>query len=252
MELTARRMDVPPGGGSFSLPRLAVGVFLVGQDTHRVAVGSDRKRLVPLPELAGWVLPPGISGVCEFDEAHSYLTVEFANSLLHDVGYDSRRHFEPAFGHLDPLLVQLVHRAVLEREGASTLYRETMDLALAAHLTRLVQPIEASISAIDDVRLRRAVGYLQDNLASDLSLEALAAEAAMSRFHFARAFRTTFGQSPLQYVIRQRIERAKILLVTTRVPIAEVAARVGYQDVSRFGRHFKRQVGVTPGAFRKH
>jgi len=58
------------------------------------------------------------------------------------------------------------------------------------------------------------------------------------------------GLSPLQYVIRTRIESAMVLLRTTRLPVAEIAWRVGYGDVSRFGQHFRRQTGTTPAAFR--
>ena len=125
-----------------------------------------------------------------------------------------------------------------------------MELALAAHLAHLLSSRTDGAAAVDDRRLQRAVAYIHDNIAEELSLDEIASEAAISRFHFVRAFRKAFGISPYQYVIHERMERAKILLKTTRLPVAEVAARVGYDDVSRFGRHFRRHVGTTPAAFR--
>src|SRR5690242_7830413 len=85
----SHRMEVPAGGGAFALPRLTVGLFLVGQDSHRIALGSDRKRHIPLAAGEGWILPPDSDGVCEFDAPHSYATLELTDSLLADAGFDS-------------------------------------------------------------------------------------------------------------------------------------------------------------------
>jgi AraC family transcriptional regulator len=243
-------MEVPAGGGAFALSRLTVGLFLVGQDRHRIALGSDKRRHIPLAAGEGWILPSGSVGVCEFDEPHVYATLELTGSLLDDAGFDMKRGFVPAVGRLDPLLAELVRNAASAKE-TSALYRDTMDLAAAAHLVRILQPQPLPGIDIADRRMRRALAYIDDNLAEDMTLDALASEAAMSRYHFSRAFAKAVGLSPLQYVISQRMELARMMLSTRRASVAEVALRVGYEDVSRFSRHFRRHVGMTPGAFRK-
>ena len=91
--------------------------------------------------------------------------------------------------------------------------------------------------------------FIQDNLASDLSLDAIAQEAGLSCYHFARLFTEAFGIAPHQYVIQARVERAKLLITQSRLPLGEVAQHVGFSDQSHFTRHFKRLVGVTPRAF---
>jgi AraC family transcriptional regulator len=248
----ASRLDVPPGGGAFEMPRLAIGIFLVDQDSHRIAVGSDKKARVPLRADDGWILPAGSSGICEFDEPLSYLKLELLDTLLEDVGFDHSRDFKPVVGVIDPLLTQLVRHAVSNEHAASSLYLDTMNLAVAAHLSHLLSPPHPFAAPVDDKRLRRALAYIHDNIADDLALDAIAAEAAMSRFHFVRAFTKAQGRTPLQYVICQRMELAKVLLRTTRLPIAVVAANVGYDDASRFTQHFRRHTGTTPGLFRPH
>ncbi|WP_246621488.1 MULTISPECIES: AraC family transcriptional regulator [Rhizobium] len=248
--LTAGRLDLPAGGGAFAIPRLAIGLFLVDQDRHRIAVGSDRKRVVPLRAGDGWILPAGSSGTCEYDDELSFLRVDLSDALLKDVGFD-RAVFNPVVGSLDPLLVQFVRHAASLRDAPQSLYRDTMNLAVAAHLAQLLSPAPLSSIGVEDRRLRRALAYIHDNLTEDLSLDDMASEAAMSRFHFVRIFTAALGTSPLQYVIRERMERAKVLLRTTGVPVAAVAIRVGYDDVSRFGRHFRRSTGLTPAAFRR-
>lgn len=248
--LVAETLHVPPGGGAFALPRLTVGVFLVNQSGHRIAVGSDRKRSVPLSAGEGWILPAGASGICEYDDALSYLKLELPEALLDDVGFDRSMGFNPIVGPLDPLLLQFAHHAASTAQAAQSLYRDTMDLAAAAHLAHLLMPVPDVASTIEDRRLRRALAYIHDNIAADLSLEEIASEAAMSRFHFVRAFTRKLGRSPLQYVIHERMELAKLLLMTTSAPVGIVAAKVGYEDSSRFARHFRRHTGVAPAAFR--
>ncbi|MGL4239044.1 helix-turn-helix domain-containing protein [Tabrizicola sp.] len=105
---------------------------------------------------------------------------------------------------------------------------------------------------MDDRRIRLAVEFINDYLAEDISLIEPAEEAAMSAFNFARAFKAATGQSPLQYVIGARIDLAKLLLRTMRLSLSLIALHIGYNDVSRFGQHFRTRVGVTPAAFRAH
>ena len=148
-------------------------------------------------------------------------------------------------GRLDPVVAQMA----LAAEGfaaGGTLYRETMHRAFAARLAWTLAPAPSESVVIDDARLRRAVDWIHDHLASDLSLEGMANVAAMSPAHFARAFKAATGASPLRYVIGARQDLAQVLLKTTRIPVAEVAFRVGYNDVSRFGQHFRRRTARRP------
>jgi AraC family transcriptional regulator len=248
--LTSERLHTPPGGGRFAISRLALGLFLVDQERHRIAIGSDKRLHVPLKAGEGWILPAGATGICEYDEALSFLRLEVPENLLADVGFEHHSDFRPVVGAFDPLLAQLAHQAVSIAGHASALYCETMQLALATHLAQILAPAQPRLVGIDDRRLHRALDYIHANLTANLSLEDMAAEAAMSRFHFVRAFTRALGRSPLQYVIHERMELAKLFLKTTRLPISSVAARVGYEDVSRFGQHFRRQTGTTPAAFR--
>src|SRR5690606_10005732 len=87
------------------------------------------------------------------------------------------------------------------------------------------------------------------HLDQNISLAELAAVAHMSEFHFARLFKHTTGLPPYQFVIHQRVERAKRLIATGRLSLAQIAIDVGFSDQSQLHRHFKRLVGVTPKRF---
>ncbi|MBE9181406.1 helix-turn-helix transcriptional regulator [Oculatella sp. LEGE 06141] len=101
-------------------------------------------------------------------------------------------------------------------------------------------------SSRTDVML--ACDYLQAHYTSDISLDTLAAIAGLSRFHFCRVFRKEVGVSSSVYQTQLRIAQAKKLLAQG-YSITEVATTTGFYDQSHFGWHFKRQVGVSPGAY---
>ncbi|MBY0459588.1 MAG: AraC family transcriptional regulator, partial [Gemmataceae bacterium] len=98
---------------------------------------------------------------------------------------------------------------------------------------------------------QRAERFVGENLASPLSVEALAAAAGLSRAHFSRLFKRTCGLSPHEFVLRRRVDRARELLAREPgLTLAEVAAEVGFYDQSHFGARFREQVGLTPAAYR--
>ncbi|MDA8174346.1 MAG: response regulator transcription factor [Nitrospiraceae bacterium] len=99
--------------------------------------------------------------------------------------------------------------------------------------------------------IRRAVNSLEGNFAGETSLESLSAEAGVSKYHFCRTFKKYTGLSPMHYLARVRIERAKELLQSTPFSISAVAAEVGFNDLSSFIKHFKRVAGCTPRTFKR-
>jgi AraC family transcriptional regulator len=94
--------------------------------------------------------------------------------------------------------------------------------------------------------MTRVVAYIEENLGEDLTLGALAGVAYVSRFHFARMFRLSTGCSPMAYVVRRRIERARLQLAQGRQRISDLAADLGFCDQSHFTRIFRRMTGFTP------
>jgi AraC family transcriptional regulator len=99
-------------------------------------------------------------------------------------------------------------------------------------------------------QLRLATDYIETRLGDPLSLEAIAAVPAMSPFRFARAFKEATGQSPRQYVIARRIERAKELLYSSDRSVAEIANLIGFSTQSHFTSVFRQRCGTTPKRYR--
>jgi AraC family transcriptional regulator len=93
--------------------------------------------------------------------------------------------------------------------------------------------------------------YIDDNLAEEIRIADLARLVGLSEGHFHRAFRTSTGRTPLDRVNAARITRAMSILATEDVPVAELAARVGFVSPSYFSRLFRRRTGCSPGALRR-
>lgn len=100
-------------------------------------------------------------------------------------------------------------------------------------------------------RVLRVLSYIHDHPAGDLSLDALADVAAMSRFHWHRVFRAITGETCAQAVRRIRLHRAASWLVQSDKPVAEIAAGIGYPNPKSFARAFSEAYGSTPAEFRK-
>jgi AraC-like DNA-binding protein len=84
-----------------------------------------------------------------------------------------------------------------------------------------------------------------------LDVEALARRAHASAAHFARCFKETFGETPHQYLLTRRVQRAQELLRLTDLSVREVCWAVGYQSLGSFSATFKRIVGMSPSAYRR-
>ncbi|WP_420963730.1 helix-turn-helix domain-containing protein [Brucella sp. IR073] len=239
-----------PGEGGFRFQRVTVGVVLTPLGSHHAAYGSDRRRALPLLPGQGWVFPIGFEGWCRWDEPNEFLNVEIDDGLLSDAGMLALS-FAPRSGTIDALVAQLAVNLHAAGNAAPRLYRDALAVALAAQLAHVTgRPAAKPLAA--EPRVLRALDYAEAHLADDISLDDLAAIAAMSRFHFARAFREAVGMPPHAYVVSRRIERAKDLLRSTRLSVTEIAWRVGYANPGKFAAQFRKLTGATPGAWRGH
>jgi AraC family transcriptional regulator len=94
--------------------------------------------------------------------------------------------------------------------------------------------------------MSRVITHIEENLGEGLTLGTLASVACVSRFHFARMFRLSTGFSPMAYVVRRRVERARLQLMRGYQRLSDLAVELGFCDQSHFTRIFRRMTGVTP------
>ncbi|WP_049974029.1 AraC family transcriptional regulator [Azospirillum sp. B4] len=100
-------------------------------------------------------------------------------------------------------------------------------------------------------QVRRVQGHIRMHLAEAIRIRDVAGLARLSTSYFSRAFRITFGMPFTQYVIHQRMERARHLMATTDDPLSHIALTCGLADQAHLTRLFRQTMGVTPAAWRR-
>ncbi len=190
---------------------------------------------------------------------HLRLSKDLLSRTAEEAGdYDpTRLSLVARSGFQDPLLAQIgfaLWQELEQRSPAGKLYAHTAAQMLAIHLLRHYMSgggtIEEPARGLTHPQMKRVLDIVQDQLSQDLSVEALARQIGFSPYHFARLFRQTTGESPHQFVLRQRIERAQRLLTEGGMSLAHVAMESGFADQSHLTRVFKRHLGLTPRAYR--
>lgn len=167
-------------------------------------------------------------------------------------------------GFQDPLLTQLalaLWRELYEGAPTGKLFAQSAAQLLALHLLRqysapgtgkaVTQAPTQTTQTLTLQQLQRVVAYIRDESCQDLTLDGLAQQVGFSPHHFGRLFRQATGESPHQFVLRERLARARRLLEAKEVRLAQVAVECGFADQSSFTRAFKRVLGVTPSAYRR-
>jgi AraC-like DNA-binding protein len=244
--------------GTMSFPRHVHSEFVIAVTeegagrcvTRGVSdVGTSRSIMVFNP---GEPHAGGVSGNTTWRYRGLYITEAMLRDICENVG--ARPVPTPYFNdsvvkdaQLADLLVR-AHRALEVRDARLT--RESLFLAgIARLMERHGEPRPPSPNAGNERDpVRRALDYMQSNLACDLSISELAACAGLSPFHFVRCFRKANGLPPHACLTQLRLNRARLLLAEGKSP-AEVALSVGFYDQSHLIKHFKRTYGITPGQY---
>lgn len=104
----------------------------------------------------------------------------------------------------------------------------------------------------NNVLVRAVSEYLDEHFMETLTLEDLETEFHISRFALSRVFKAETGFAPMKYVMMRRIGEAQSLLMNTTISIGDVGEQLGFTDNSHFSNTFKKYIGITPGAYRKH
>lgn len=196
---------------------------------------------------------------------HLHIERSVIDSVAEQLELDGSRELTlgDAMRFRDPLVAAMLaalHRAAAD-PGDSRLYVDTLVQALAAHLLQhysrghtglAASPAGSPIHAERLVprRIRRVTDYIRANLAGDMAISELAAQAGLSSFHFARVFRRETGETPHRFVARLRLEEAARLLRATNQTVLQIAIAVGFESASHFSVQFKRDYGMTPLAYR--
>ncbi len=244
---------VPP------LDRHVVGVALAPVPGCMSWLAGEGLQLRALPAGACFLLPAGEAAFLQLPAPQALLVLGLAPGLL-VAAQGSRAGQAPASLHACSVAADaVVHglaltlRAAAQRPGPHVaplvdhLARALAAQLLAQHATRA--PLERG--GLGHVRLERALAFLDSRIAQDVDLAEAAQVAGCSLHHFAHLFKASMGTSPMRYLRQLRMQRARELVETTRLSMAEIGEQVGLPDPARFSQAFRAHWRVSPSALRR-
>ncbi|MBN3455142.1 helix-turn-helix transcriptional regulator [Mycobacterium sp. DSM 3803] len=242
-----------PADWSIFGPEHEVRVWRRGTARHKEVVFDRGPNGYVTPRASDvWVIPAGSkSAALARDAACEFVRLTLSPALI---GAPTLR---PVVGRRDPLLHHMIERiagTAGRTDAVSRLLRESLTDALRLHILDIYgerpTPVQQPGRAFDQAARQRLVDFLRDGLDREIDLPTLANVAGMPVAGFRRAFARTFNTTPYQYVLDQRIEKAKTLLSTTRMTMTEISVAAGFSSPSHFATTFKQRVGITPSAYR--
>mgnify|MGYP002510984864 FL=1 len=191
---------------------------------------------------------------------HAYhTTAGWEAEWLHFDGPCARGYFDAILAGGSPVISlknsyrfeKNLHKIYAQFRDAAPVREAMLNNYIVNLLTELlVGREEASPGARSAGIIEDSVAYINDHLAQELSLEDLAAQAALSPFYFSRLFKRETGFSPHQYILATRISSAKFLLQSTGDSVKSICFTVGFSSESSFCTSFKKETGVTPSEYR--
>ena len=211
------------------------------------------------------ICPEGVYSVAwdrQTKTSHFLLEPGFVAEVAHETVDGDRVELAFAAQVSDLLIYQIGLALKTELETSlktghpsDAFYADSLATALAAHLLKHYSTRSQNLREYGDglsqERLDRAIDYIQAYLSKNVSLEEMAAELGMSQYYFCHLFKQSMGISPHQYLIQQRVERAKFLLSRSKRSIASIAVECGFANQSHLARYFRRYTGVNPSQFRQ-
>lgn len=196
-------------------------------------------------ELSGWLTP--------VERKNTYIAVYLDPAMVPAALDEAGSHaaLEPMLHFRNaPALGSTIAKlgSLLDEANPDSMYAETLGLLLGIEVRRAQRSVSKEtlqyrhgLSRKTENEIRE---YIEANLSRDITLAELAGLAGLSRFHFARSFKRTVGLTPHQYLLRQRIERAKELLALGRMPVSDIAREVGFVSSTPLARAFLKITGT--------
>jgi AraC family transcriptional regulator len=199
----------------------------------------------------GWQLPRVLTRV-------AYFYIDSQHTLFDPESGIGRSTISPRLFFFDQSVwnTALKLKAEVGNSGPSSgEYAEALGLVLIHELLRLerttsvARPLRGGLPVWQQ---KRVMEFIEEHLGEEIPLAALAELVELSLFHFARAFKQSFGVPPHHYHLSRRMDRARSLLKKPTLSVTQIGNRIGFRETSSFSRTFRRFTGLTPTEYRQH
>ncbi|MGK7940945.1 MAG: helix-turn-helix domain-containing protein [Crocosphaera sp.] len=262
--IRVEHLQNPPGEGNY-----------LCKDSHTVFISVSQRPLEYLQVQDGvsynglyrpgeiLITPANVPLFVRWKGQENCLQIQIKTEFLHNIAQETlscdRNLFQlmPQFqvhdSHIQGITMMLLEECQ-KQVSNNQLYLDSLANILAVNLIRhhgTTQPVlPVYQGGLSPYQLSQIFDYIDAHLEQHLKLEDLAQLLDLSQFHFSRLFKQSVGLSPHQYLIEQRIERAKQLLKKTNQSILDIALNCGFSSHSHLSKQFRQVTGMTPKAYR--
>jgi AraC family transcriptional regulator len=228
-------------------------------DLPSLELCTDGKNFYPYPLKAGdWIfVPNNQNSLC----MHLYLQSTFVNNILSTNFMEDKIDLQPIIGFKDPIVehfLELFKEEFASNQLSDILYAEALARTLSIHLIRRYSdrqvPRNISEVYLDRSELQKTIDYIDRHLDREITIQGLAQHAKVSISIFAHTFKKEIGISPYQFILKQRLERSKQLLINkdVKLSISNIAQMCGFSTASTFTNRFSQKEGISPSKYRSH
>lgn len=216
-----------------------------------------------LKNSSAFLVYPGMEGYFEIDEgvSCSYAWIGFsgvkAEECVRYSGFSQKtliktiENAERLHAYVKSMLEnrEMTFANELKRNGLLKLFFAEFIEQYDKQITEI--PLNVSHEVEISAYIRNAISYISENYASNIKINELADYIGVNRSYLASSFKKATGYSPKEYLLSLRMEKAKLLLEKTDMPVNTVATSVGYTDQLAFSRMFKKYSGISPKTYRE-
>ncbi|MBD2777836.1 helix-turn-helix domain-containing protein [Iningainema tapete] len=209
------------------------------------------------------IMPANVPLFARWDSDDSYLQIRIKSRFIQSVAQETiainpeKLELLPEFRTRDrqiEAIGMMLLKELQQNSLGGKIYIKSLRNILIVHLLRQYAVAKPHLpiyeGGLRERQLLQVIEYINEHLNQDIKLADLAALLGMSQFHFSHLFKQAIGTAPYQYLLQQRVERAKQLLKQTDQPIMNIAELCGFNSHSHLSKQFRQLTGMTPKAYR--
>ncbi|MGL5079022.1 MAG: helix-turn-helix domain-containing protein [Waterburya sp.] len=264
--ILVEQFQQPPGEGqTYYSDEHTICMSLAPRPVHFLQIkgGKTHEGLYGKGDIS--ITPAKMSFFARWNNDDRYMQIRIASEFIESVAREvlemnpEQVEFIPEFrtrdSQIEAMGMMLLTELQQENLGGR-LYIDSLTNILAVHLLRQYSALQPRFSiyegGLPERQLIIVLDYINEYLDQDIRLTDLAQLLGMSQFHFSYLFKRSLGKPPYQYLLQQRIERAKQLLKQTDQSIIDIAFLCGFNSHSHLSKQFRQLTGVTPRVYRTH
>jgi AraC family transcriptional regulator len=262
------RLKITQGIPDMTRPILGESGYIIALQLKAIPhvelfLGKKRVSSGYYPEGAVGAIQLQEEPACFLPDPFDALAVHVTQEALDEIAYAHQvpnvdRLIWP-YGTVDPIvhhLGQTLLSSLEHPQQTSKIFMDHVLQALNCHLVSSYGNVTLSDrrfrGGLSPRQARKATELLEAHLDGDIPLQQVAAACELSVSHFARSFKKTFRKPPHAWLLERRVDKAKGLMLNSRLPLADIAAQCGFADQSSLNRSFRRIHGIAPGMWRRN